>query len=228
MRPAVPSTGPGLKPRDRSLAWISLTSSRRSGASLGVASTGAGGLSAARAAGAGAASTAGVSATLAAGDGESGDAAAGAALVLSRDDAGSGRAATFATAGQAASRRSRRGRRCPLPRSPPRRHSAPRSAGARAPDRMPPRRRAAPLLRHLDRPPVAAPPVRPAGAPNPPGTAWRLRRPVHRPCRKPAAARSGLRCPAAPCSSQDLPSCDRQSWTHPFRRRHGLPRITPQ
>ena len=71
MRPAAPSTGPGLKPRDRSLAWISLTSSRRSGASLGVASTGAGGLSAARAAGAGAASTAGVSATLAAGDGES-------------------------------------------------------------------------------------------------------------------------------------------------------------
>ena len=60
MRPAAPSTGPGLKPRDRSLAWISLTSSRRSGASLGVAATGAGGLSAARAAGADAASTAGV------------------------------------------------------------------------------------------------------------------------------------------------------------------------
>src|SRR5450631_1037492 len=41
MAPGTPSTGPGLKLKDRSLAWTSLASSRRSGVWFGAGSTGA-------------------------------------------------------------------------------------------------------------------------------------------------------------------------------------------
>src|ERR1700738_3598076 len=106
MVPGTPSTGPGSKPNDRSLAWTSLISSRRSAAWFGGGSTGAGWLPVTGAGSvcAAAGMTAGVSATLAAGDGdegagkgdaESSGAGAGAAAVLSRGDAGSGRAATL-------------------------------------------------------------------------------------------------------------------------------------
>jgi hypothetical protein len=69
MRPELPSIGPGLKPKDRSLAWTSLTSSGPSAASLAAGSAGAGWLSIAGAGGADAMSMAGVPGTLAAGDG---------------------------------------------------------------------------------------------------------------------------------------------------------------
>src|SRR6266851_462028 len=105
MAPGAPSTGPGLKPKDRSLAWTSLISSRRSGAAFGAGSTGDDSLAVT---GAAAGTTAGVKATLVAVDGDegaddghvrSGGAAAGAAAILSRDDVGSGRAAALEDAG---------------------------------------------------------------------------------------------------------------------------------
>src|SRR5580693_1634307 len=110
MSPGTPSTGPGLKPNDRNLAWTSLISSRCSAVWFGAGSTAAGWLPviAAGSVCAAAGTTAGVSAMLAAGDGdegagaddaESSGAGAGAAAVLSRGDAGSRRAAASGDGG---------------------------------------------------------------------------------------------------------------------------------
>src|SRR5262245_53328969 len=102
MRPAAPSTGPGLKPNDCSLVWTSLTSSRRSGVWFGTTSTGAGWPAAAESALASAGSWA--EATLAGGDGDdgaggddfdSGGTGSGVAAAISTDDAGSVRVAAL-------------------------------------------------------------------------------------------------------------------------------------